>query len=141
MGKHSSKVRRTPLEQVNKAPHAVWRGIGCLMILLIPILSIALAYETVQYGLAAEWRIPYQLLGPPRFPDIFYDIGILRQLSFPIRQIEHLYAYAAVSTVYMIVIGGFISVLYAFVYRMIGPSRYGPFDAPPPTIKTKKYTR
>jgi hypothetical protein len=111
------------------------------MMMLIPILCIALAYETVQYGLEAEWPIPYTLLGNPRLPDIFYDVRILSQLSLPVRRIEHFYAYAAFSTLYTVVIGGFISVLYAFVYRMVGPSRYGPFDAPPPKIKTKRYTR
>lgn len=141
MGKHTSKVRQKALPDTNRAPHAVWRGIGCLMIMLIPILSIALAYETVQYGLKAEWPIPYKLLGNPRLPDIFYDVRILSQLSLPVRRIEHFYAYAAFSILYMVVIGGFISMLYAFVYRMVGPSRYGPFDAPPPKIKTKRYTR
>jgi hypothetical protein len=141
MGKHTSMARRKPLKEVNKAPHAIWRGIGCLMILLIPILSIALAYETVQYGLEAEWPIPHALLGNPRLPSIFYDVRILSQLSLPVRQIEHFYAYLAFSTLYMVVIGGFISVIYAFVYQMVGPARYGPFDAPPPKIKTKRYTR
>src|SRR5687768_5647909 len=122
MGKHSSRARQ-PLKEVDKTPHAIWRGIGCLMILIIPILSIALGYETVQYGIAAKCRIPYQLLGPPRFPEIFYDIGILRQLSFPVRQIENFYAYASASILYMLLIGGIISVLYALIYRMLGPSR------------------
>jgi hypothetical protein len=141
MGKYSSKVQRKELTQADKTPHAVWRGIGCLMILIIPIVSIALAIVTVNYGLRAEWTIPYQLLGYPRMADIFTDVRFLRQLTLPIRQTENFYAYSAFTTLYMILIGGFISVLYALVYRMIGPSRYGPFDAPPPKIKTKKYTR
>ena len=41
----------------------------------------------------------------------------------------------------MLLIGGVISVIYALMYRFIGPSRYGPTDAPPPKIKTKRYTR
>jgi len=141
MGKHTSMVRRKPLKEADRGPHAIWRGIGCLMILLIPILSIALGYETVQYGIKAEWPIPYQLLGTPKLPDMFYDVRILRQLSLPVRRTEHFFAYATFSIGYMVVIGGLISVVYAFIYRMVGPARYGPFDAPPPKIKTKKYTR
>jgi len=111
------------------------------MIILIPILSIALGVVTINYGIEKEMRIPFQLLGKPTMPDVVYKVTILRQLTYPIRQIDNFYGIAAVAIVYMIVIGGLISVLYAFVYSMIGPSRYGPFDAPPPKIKTKRYTR
>jgi hypothetical protein len=141
MGRYSARESRKPLGEASKGTHAVWRGIGCLMILIIPILSVALAYETFNYGIEQKWLIPYQLLGTPRLPDIFYDVRILRQLSFPIRQTVNFYGYALASILYLIVIGGFISVLYAFVYRLTGPARYGPFDAPPPTIKTKRYKR
>jgi len=34
-----------------------------------------------------------------------------------------------------------MSVLYAFVYRLVGPPRYGPLDVPPPNVKLKKYKR
>jgi hypothetical protein len=141
MGRYSARENRKPLSDVDKGPHPVWRGIGCLMILIIPILSIALAYETFNFAIEQKWRIPYQLLGTPRLPDIFYDVSILRQLSFPIRQIENFYGYTMMSILYMIVLGGLISLIYAVVYRLMGPARYGPFDAPPPTIKTKRYKR
>jgi len=141
MGKHSTMASRKPLKEIDRSPHAVWRGIGCLMIILIPVLSVALGYETINYGIEKKWVIPYQLLGTPRLPDIFYDVPILIQLSFPVRRIENFYGYAMAAVAYMIVVGGFISVVYALVYRVMGPPRYGPFDAPPPKIKTKRYTR
>lgn len=141
MGRYSARENRKPLSEQSQGTHPVWRGIGCLMILIMPILSVALAYETINYGLQHEWLIPHQLLGPPRLPQIFYDVSFLRQLSFPVRQTENFYGYALATSLYLILIGGFISVLYAIVYRLMGPARYGPFDAPPPKIKTKRYTR
>jgi hypothetical protein len=141
MGKHTSASGRRPLKEIDRSPHAVWRGIGCFMILLIPIMSIALAYETINYGIENKWPIPYQLLGFPKMPKIIYDVPAFSQLTYPIRQVDNFYAYTLTTIAYMIVIGGIISVLYALVYRVIGPSRYGPFDAPPPKIKTKRYTR
>jgi hypothetical protein len=142
MGKYSARDSgRKAISDVDKSPHAIWRGIGCLMLLLMPILSIALGVETVDYGIKSKWPFPYQLMGLPGMPDWVYKIQIFRQLTLPIRQIENFYAYAAVSILYMAVISAGISVVYAIVYRMVGPARYGPFDAPPPTIKTKKYTR
>lgn len=141
MGKYTARQSRQPISEVDKSPHAVWRGIGCLMMILIPILSIALGYETINFGIGKKWTIPYQLLGSPSMPDLIYDVRILRQLTFPIRQIENFYGYALASVIYMIIIGGIISVIYAAVYRAVGPSRYGPFDAPPPKIKTTRYKR
>jgi hypothetical protein len=39
------------------------------------------------------------------------------------------------------VISTVISMIYAVVYRIVNPVRYGPMDEPPPKIKAKKYTR
>jgi len=140
MGKYStnSRIAKKPKSE---GPHVIWRGIGCLMMLIIPAISIAAGYETVNYGLTHDWSIPYQLLGAARLPDFFYKSSGLLQLFGFITRIPNFYAHAAVSILYMVLIGGIISVIYAVVYRMVGPSRYGPLDAPPPKIKTKKYTR
>ncbi|NWF64203.1 MAG: hypothetical protein HXY38_07850 [Chloroflexi bacterium] len=140
MSKYRSSSVKTPKER-SKQPHYLWRGIGCLMMIIIPAMSIALAYETVNYGLNNGWPIPYQLLGTPRFPDVFYKSSGMMLLLSPIIAIRHFYAYAAVSFIYMILLSGVLSMLYAIVYGMIGPSRYSPLDAPPPKIKAKPYKR
>ncbi|MBM3124314.1 MAG: hypothetical protein FJZ87_04475 [Chloroflexi bacterium] len=141
MGKYSSRAIKPSLRDEGRGPHPIWRGIGCLMMILIPVLCIALAIETVAFGLENQWPIPYQLLGRPHLPDIFFKVSILRLIFVPITQVYHLYAYIAITLIYMIFIGGIFSVVYAAVYRMMGPPKYGPFDAPPPKIKTKRYTR
>jgi uncharacterized membrane protein len=140
MGKYrtNSKVIQKPKSE---GPHAIWRGIGCLMLLIIPVISIAAGIQTVKYGLANQWTIPYQLLGTPSLPDFFYKSTGLMIIFGPILSIQNFYANAVVSIIYMALIGGVISMVYAFTYQAIGPSRYGPTDAPPPKIKTKKYTR
>jgi hypothetical protein len=124
-----------------EGPHVIWRGIGCLMMIIIPAMSIAIATEIVKYGVANNWPIPYQLLGTPKLPDIFYKSTGLMTIFTPVINTQNFYAYVAVSLLLIILLGGVISMVYAFVYRSVGPSRYGPLDAPPPKIKTKKYTR
>lgn len=139
-----SKYRSSTVQNVkerSKEPHYLWRGIGCLMMIIIPAIAIALAYETINYGLNNSWPIPYQLLGTPRYPDLFYQSSGMMLLLRPITAIRHFYAYAVTSFIYMILLSGVLSVLYAFVYRLIGPSRYSPLDAPPPKIKAKTYKR
>ncbi len=140
MGKYStnSRIAKKPKPE---GPHVIWRGIGCLMMLIIPAISIAAGTETVKYGLAHNWTIPYQLLGTPRLPELFYKSSGLMIIFGPVIKTQNFYANMAVSFLYMVAIGGVISVIYAMVYRAVGPSRYGPLDAPPPKIKTKKYTR
>ncbi|MBI3150539.1 MAG: hypothetical protein HYZ21_00250 [Chloroflexi bacterium] len=140
MGKYKSSAvfREKPKQQ---GPHFIWRGLGCLMMIIIPAISFSAAILTVDYGLAHEWNIPYQLLGTPRLPDIVYSSNTLWAVFGRITEIQHFYAYAAVGILYMILLSGVISFIYAAIYRMLGPSRWGPLDVPPPKFKAKKYTR
>ena len=111
------------------------------MMVIIPVISYAAAYEIVNYGLANSWTIPYQLLGTPQLPEIIRKSNALWSLFRPITGIQHFYAYAAFGTLIMIMISGSISVIYALIYRFLGPSCWGPLDMPPPKFRTKKYTR
>lgn len=135
----SSSVKKT--RERNKQPHYLWRGIGCVMMLIVPVVSIAAGYETVQAALDARFPIPYQLLGTPTYPEFFYASDGLMTLLAPITRTRHFYAYAAISFMYMIGLAGLMSFTYAVVYRMVGPGRYGPLDAPPPNVKAKTYKR
>jgi hypothetical protein len=140
MGKYQSSSRKKVKER-NHEVHVAWRGIGCLMMLVIPIMAIALGYETINYGLENDWVIPFQLLGFPRYPEWFYLSNGLMQLLSPFTATKHFYAYATASILYMILLSGVMSVIYAYVYRVVAPPRYGPLDVERPNIKTKKYKR
>ena len=138
MGKH---VRTKPEKYVERdhTKSLAWRGIGCLLMILVPTISIAAALATIGSSLVAY--IPYQLMGYPVFPDYFFATPGLTTIFSPFANIENLYAIIVVSATYMILLGGLISVLYAAIYRMVNPTRYGPMDAPPPNVKAKKYKR
>jgi hypothetical protein len=140
MGKYKSSAVKKERFQ-SDGPHVVWRGIGCITMLIIPAISIAAGIETVKYALTNGWAVPYELLGFISLPEIFKKSTGLWTIFGPLTRINHLYAYVVASILYMIAIGGVISVIYAIAYRIIGPSRYGPLDIPPPKVKTKKYTR
>jgi len=111
------------------------------MMLLIPLISIAAGYETINYALNTGYPVPYQLLGTPTYPDLFYKSSGMMTILSPITAIRHFYAYAVAAIFYMVLLGGFTSLTYAIVYRMVGPSRYGPLDAPPSSVKAKPYKR
>ena len=141
MGKYDSFNRR---RQKRPAPmtHPIWRGIGCLMIVLIPIMSYALGVFTVEYGIAQKWPIPRQFLGHARFPDFIRDIDVLRPLTNAIMSIQNLPGYLAFAFIYIVVLGALISFAYAVAYRLVGPPVYGPMDVPPPKgFRAKRYKR
>lgn len=140
MSKYRSSATRRVKPRLNE-PHYIWRGIGCISLLIMPAISIAAGIMTVQYGLDHNWAIPYQLLGLPQFPDIFYKSRGIMQLLSPIIGIRNFYAYVVVSGMYMILLGGIMSLLYAFVYRFVAPPRYGPLDVERPNIRVKRYKR
>lgn len=139
MSKYQST--RKKVKEKSNQPHYAWRGIGCVMMILIPVISYAAGVETIKYALSNRMAVPYELLGYPRFPDLFYQSSGLMTILGPIARIQHFYAYLLTAVFYTIMFGAIISMAYAVLYRMTKPSPYGPLDAPPPKVKSKPYKR
>ncbi len=139
MGRYS--FERTPKKK-ERAVHPIWRGIGCLMLLIVPLISYALADILVRYGIDQRlWFIPRELIGYPQLPPTVWRFQVLTTLFGWIARIENLYANLVMTLVFMVLIFGVIAMVYAVMYKAAAPSRYGPYDAPPPRIKTKRYKR
>ncbi len=140
MTKYTSAAQRrvTPRPQ---GPHPIWRGIGCLMFLIIPLISYLLAAMTVQIALDQNWPMPYQLMGYPSMPPLLWAISSLAPVWAFIEGQKDLYAVLGIAVVYIVVFGAILSLGYALVYRLVGPPRYGPLDAPPPRVSVKRYKR
>jgi hypothetical protein len=140
MTKWTTASQRRTTTQTQQTP-AVWRGIGCLLGVLIPLISWVLAAVTVRVAVAAGWPLPYQLLGYPTLPLVLWKApGLVPVLAY-IQSQQNLYAVIAITITYVIVAGAMMSLIYAIVYRFVGPSRYGPYDAPPPKIRVGRYKR
>ncbi len=139
MGRYS--VQQAARKEAPKGPHPVWNGLGCLMLVVVPAISIALSVVILQVIQANKWPFPYQLLGRPVFPDYLYSTKGLSQLFGAISSIQNLYAYIALSLIIMVILGGVLSFAYALIYRAVGPSKYGPTDAPPVKLRVTKKQR
>jgi len=141
MTKYDSAGRQRVIPRTEK-PHPIWRGIGCIIMLIVPLISLALGKVTLDYGLEAGWPIPFELLGNPIVPDLFWKVYALAPLWGFIQSQTNLYAVLSFALLYLIVLAAFTSVAYSLLYRMIGPPQYSPLDAPPPKgIKAKRYKR
>lgn len=141
MTKYSTAASRREGLKKPKQTHPIWRGIGCLLIIIITLISISAAKLTIDYGLKSGWAIPYQLLGNPSLPDYFYKVPALVSIFGPITLVTNFYAYLATTIIYLILLGGLASFGYATAYSFIGPPRWGPLDVPPPNIRSKRYKR
>lgn len=113
-------------ESERKDPvHPVWRGIGCLMIIIIPIM--ALAGTTILY----DARIPQKFF--PVTKDLAFTYPSLPWIgNYPL-------PYILIITAVLTFLGYFtLTALYAIIFRAGSGSRYGPLDAPPVKRKVRK---
>lgn len=141
MTKYSTAQQRRRVTDTETQLHPIWRGIGCLLILFVPTISYILAAASVQLAVDENWPMPYQLMGYPVMPVLLWkDAGIVPLLTF-IQSQNNLYAILTITLLFIIILASLVSYIYALVYRAVGPSRYGPQDAPPPKVKVKRYTR
>jgi len=140
MGKYNSYEKSSPAPK-RGVVHPVMRGIGCIMMVIVPILSYGVAVLLVNYGAGHAWPIPPNWLGTPTFPPLLWRLqGLTVALEFLQRQ-TNLIANLVFTAAIIVVIGGVMSLIYGYIFAIFGPPRYGPTDAPPPRVKVKKYTR
>ena len=139
MTKYSSVSQRRVPPPIR--PHPVWRGIGCLLTLIVPIMSYALAVLSVKIAVDRNWPMPYQWMGYPVMPVTLWKVVGLAPLLIFIQSQNNLYVVLAFTFFYIVVFGAVVSLGYAVLYKFVGPPRYGPQDAPPPKFKVKRYKR
>jgi hypothetical protein len=112
-----SKYRRE--ERKVKQTNPIWRGIGCLLIILAPIISFAIANVVLQSGIVQQYiNLPRELR---------------RTVTLPLigTEVPYFYATLALTVAILVALFAVVFVVYSAVYRIIGPSPYGPTDVPP----------
>lgn len=140
MGKYTSQSTKREIPR-NRGVHPVMRGIGCLLIVIVPILAYGVSVLIVNLGVQRNWPIPPAWLGTPTFNPLLWELqGLVVILNFLSRQ-TNLVANLVFASVITIVIGGVLSVLFGYIYKLFGPSQYGPTDSPPIRVKVKRYKR
>ncbi|MFC1996370.1 hypothetical protein ACFLXI_02020 [Chloroflexota bacterium] len=135
MGKYDRFDQYQEMKQSSSSQiHPIWAGIGCVLLILIPVMAFAAAdtfFDTASgSGLS--------LYGSTILP----GSGILYHVyfSFPLwgDTVLRFSLFHLVFVIFFSVVGFLVfSLVYAIVYRFTGPPKYGPTDAPPPR-KIKK---
>ena len=82
--------------------HPVWRGIGCILVVIIPIMAYLLSHELVEGPLLSF--IPRELIYTPNLP----DLGVIPAIWF-----RYLPAKLLVGGAIALLIFGFFTVVYS----------------------------
>jgi hypothetical protein len=138
MAKYAKYAKQRQLKP--ERPHPVWRGIGCLLMIIVPTMAYALAVIVVPI-MEATNKLPYELFQPIRFPDWVLRTKVLGGAAHFISSIDNLGALLIFFFIALIVLAGLFSFLYTLVYQKIGPPRYGVLDAPPSRHRPGKHSR
>ncbi len=97
--------------------HPIWYGLGCLMALLLPLISYGLTLWLLAVNREKGWfAIPPELILREPLP----LIGRLPPYTL---------VHALITLVIALLLFGLLSLVYAILYRLFGGSPYLPFDA------------
>ncbi|MCB2178907.1 hypothetical protein KQH61_05785 [bacterium] len=108
-----------------REPHPVWRGIGFLMMILIPLLSFMLGDMAVNYGKGRGIVIPEEF----RYADI--NIPLYGTVS-------DIYAVLAIGFVIALILFSIVAIINAAIYSTSQNSTYQTFQSKPQRYKRKK---
>jgi len=112
MSKHKMFSTDLPPKPNSLPVHPIWRGIGCLIAVVIPILFFMVASILIENRSQLTWLIIPQDLVISSAKDGFILVKIF---------------YAAIGT---LVISGLIALITFLINWLFGPKKYGPKDIP-----------
>lgn len=119
MGKYGRVGRQVDARERPWKVHPIWTGIGCLMLILIPVISYAGAALLVEANMDAKWiAVSGDLMRTIPVPGLNYKV-------------PHLFANLLTAGILALVGFGVLMVVYAIIFSMIGPDKYSPLDSPP----------
>jgi hypothetical protein len=130
------RIKPKPKKELNP----IWRGIGCILIVVVPLMAFGLML-LVSPALIATGKVPYQLVGYVHFPLWAYRVMIVKNIALFIGSFKDLWLNIIIFWVMVLILTTVASLLYAWIYSLVGPARYTALDAPPPKHRGKNYKR
>ncbi len=120
--------------------HPVWRGIGCILWILDPIMAYAFASITVQ-ALARQGMIPASLMGYVKFPDWVWKVPTLNVIAQFIGGLKDLWAMIVFFFVFALALAAVFITVYMMIYQRVGAPRYTAMDVPQSSRKGRTINR
>lgn len=120
MSNYSMYRKELPPNPKKLPAHPIWRGIGCLLLVIVPTISFVTSSYLIDNRLKVKWLLIPEGILLPRFSDPFILVKIL---------------YALIFAFVVLAIVAFITFL---INLLFGPKRYGPVDVPLESIKKSR---
>ena len=116
------------------------RGIGCMMIILLPTISYVAAGVLLKIDDVRRIfiRVSPKLFGAPSIPSILWKVTAITPLLNMIYSWTDIEVKLLFGSLILLVLSGAIGVLYAIMYKAVAPARR---DPPPPRQKSIKKAR
>jgi hypothetical protein len=120
-----SKYRKE--DEKPKQTNPIWRGIGCLLALIAPIVAFAIANLAFTNGVVQQY--------------INLPVELRRNVTLPFTGavIPYFYGTLALTGAIVVALFAVVFTVYSAVYRVVGPSRYGPTDVAP--VRSRRRVR
>ena len=120
MAKHNMFRKELPTAPDKRPLHPIWRGIGCIMAVVLPVVSFIVSTLLFENQEQFKWMIVPQELMLKNNPK---DPLLLAKL-----------VYAAII---LFIIAAILAIITFFVNKLLGPSKYGPYDVPPERVQKR----
>lgn len=120
--------------------HPIWRGIGCFMAIIMPLMAWAGAELFIQTNTLVP--LPPELYRPVLITTTNMDTvdTVTKSLNSFLSGMGVTYGKIFFTLVFLFLGYGVLSILYSIMYRVVGPPRYSQFDSRPmPAPKKRKY--
>lgn len=123
MSKYNSRSSQ-PMEpsRLNRKIHPVWRGVGFAIMVLTPLLGYVTMTIFMDANFEQGWiQFPKELIVDA--PDQYLLVRVI------------------VTILFMLVFYAVLTFISFWIFRIVAPPQYGPYDVPPVTYKGKQYRR
>jgi hypothetical protein len=137
MGFSQQQYRKAQQERKWKINPA-WRGIGCILLLIIPIMSWVGAVLVLQSNLTIPLPFEMKQIVVIPFTHVVQIDKVIQQVNQYFQSTGFVTGQLFLTVIFLFVGYGILAFLYSILYRMAGPPRYGPFDVPPDSVKRYK---
>ncbi|HKJ28225.1 MAG TPA: hypothetical protein VJ965_11350 [Anaerolineales bacterium] len=126
MKQYSTAGRET--KERAKEPHPIWRGIGLIMMVMIPLVSFALSDILLQFARTKNISIPEELRSGITEIPLYGDI-------------QDIYAVLILTAAIMLILFSIFTIINAAVYRASSGRTYQVFESKPKSYKKKRKLR
>ena len=133
-----SKFQKKPEKKRDINP--IWRGVGCLLIVIVPLVSWGLMLLLTPV-IVGSGVVPPEIMGTVKFPDWFVKSPITNGFAGFLSSIPDLWLKLILFLVVLLLLTAISSLIYSMVYQVVGPARYSEMDAPEMERKAKAYKR